>query len=99
MAKILNIHRATISRYENNQREPDVNTITRIASYFEVSTDWLLGVTDIQVPVEELYTNSTNLKMIYEIYSRLPPVDQDVVIEFMNFLDYKYAKKSVGIKA
>lgn len=99
MAKILNIHRATISRYENNQREPDVNTIAKIADYFEVSTDWLLGVTDIQVPVKKLYINSANLKSIYEIYSRLPSVDQAVIIEFMAFLDDKYTKKSISTKA
>ncbi len=29
--------------YERNERQPDYNTLIRIADYFKVSTDFLLG--------------------------------------------------------
>ena len=33
----------SISRYERGERLPDIATASRIAEYFEVSLDWLIG--------------------------------------------------------
>ena len=38
----LNLSQNTISRYENNQREADYETLIKIADYFDVSLDELL---------------------------------------------------------
>ncbi|MCY6354397.1 helix-turn-helix domain-containing protein [Clostridium sp. ZS2-4] len=43
LAKELNTTKATISRYENNLREPKIEFIKQIADYFNCSTDYLLG--------------------------------------------------------
>ncbi len=42
------IHRSScsISNYENGVYEPDLETLTLIADFYEVSTDYLLGRTD-----------------------------------------------------
>jgi transcriptional regulator with XRE-family HTH domain len=59
MAKQLGIARTTYAMYEQGKREPDYNTLIKLATFFEVSIDYLLGtteikqVTDIQDP--ELY--------------------------------------------
>lgn len=37
---------STVSMYEQGKREPDFDLLERIADYFEVSTDYLLGRTD-----------------------------------------------------
>lgn len=36
----------SISRYERGERLPDIATASRIAAYFEVSLDWLIGKTE-----------------------------------------------------
>ena len=36
----------SISRYENCEREADYATLIKIADYFDVSIDYLLGRTD-----------------------------------------------------
>ena len=36
----------TISRYETGEREPGINELIKIADYFNVSVDYLLGRTD-----------------------------------------------------
>ena len=36
----------TYHRYESGEREPTVSTLTAIADFFNVSTDYLLGRTD-----------------------------------------------------
>lgn len=59
MANQLGIARTTYAMYEQGNREPDYNTLIKLATFFEVSIDYLLGttemrqVTDIQDP--ELY--------------------------------------------
>ena len=53
LALKLNISQQTISLYESNRREPDYEMLKRIADCFNVSTDFLLGESDIKNP----YTN------------------------------------------
>lgn len=42
----LNTNQNTISRYENMEREADYEMLIKIADYFDVSIDYLLGRTD-----------------------------------------------------
>ncbi|MBR2018950.1 MAG: helix-turn-helix transcriptional regulator [Clostridia bacterium] len=42
----LSMNQNTISRYENLEREADYETLVKIADYFQVSLDYLLGRTD-----------------------------------------------------
>jgi len=45
LANKLGISRAALSHYETSRREPDYDTINKIASFFHVSIDYLLGRT------------------------------------------------------
>lgn len=45
LAGSLGISRASLSHYEKMRREPDFNTIQKIADFFKVSIDYLLGRT------------------------------------------------------
>lgn len=42
----INISRASLSHYEKNRREPDYETVVKIADFFKVSIDYLLGRTE-----------------------------------------------------
>lgn len=46
LALDLNMSQNSVSRYENMERQADYNTLIRIADYFGVSLDYLLGRTD-----------------------------------------------------
>lgn len=46
IADILGISRQGYAKYENNLGEPDNSTLSKLADYFDVSTDYLLGRTD-----------------------------------------------------
>ena len=46
LAMYLNTSQNTISRYETGEREPGINELIKIADYFNVSVDYLLGRTD-----------------------------------------------------
>lgn len=43
IAKIIGVARGTYTHYELNKREPDNDTLLKIANFFNVSTDYLLG--------------------------------------------------------
>lgn len=44
----IGISRASLSHYETSRREPDYETINKIATFFKVSIDYLLGRTNLQ---------------------------------------------------
>lgn len=44
--ELLNLTQNSISRYENLEREAGYETLIRIADYFHVSLDYLLGRSD-----------------------------------------------------
>ncbi|MDQ1910383.1 helix-turn-helix transcriptional regulator [Paenibacillus sp. GD4] len=46
LASKVGITRAALSHYENNRREPDYDTIRKIADFFGVSIDYLMGRSD-----------------------------------------------------
>lgn len=48
MAKILNVAKSTYSGYENNKSLPSYDILKSISTYFNVSTDYLLGLTDFK---------------------------------------------------
>lgn len=46
LSKVTGVSRAAISRYENYQADISGDSLIAIAAFFEVTTDYLLGVTD-----------------------------------------------------
>ena len=66
LAEILGISRSTLASYEQGRREPDFDTLQKIADYFNVSTDYLLGRTEIIYPPEYLDINVEYIGIIKE---------------------------------
>ena len=46
LATDLNTTQNTISRYETGEREPGITELIKIADYFNVSVDYLIGRTE-----------------------------------------------------
>ena len=53
MADFLGISRVSYARYENGDRQPDNATLMRLADYFNVSVDYLLGRTPYKRPTDD----------------------------------------------
>ena len=62
VAKELGVSQAVLSHYENGLREPGLEFVARIADYYKVSTDFLLGRTmsreDYTITAEDLPDSS-----------------------------------------
>ena len=54
LAKALNVSKQTVSNWENGKRQPDINTLIKLADLYEVSLDYLVGR-------EEEINNDTDL--------------------------------------
>ncbi|MFZ2354115.1 helix-turn-helix domain-containing protein [Paucilactobacillus nenjiangensis] len=93
LSEAIKIPRATISRYENGNSEPKLETWQKLADYFDVIVGYIQGVSDIKrfdIPVEiapfmKLKTDGTVViethddkeKDIKEEYENLPGFAQD----------------------
>jgi transcriptional regulator with XRE-family HTH domain len=70
LGQMLNLAESTISLYEANKRAPDYDILLRIANFFEVSLDYLMGLTDIPNVIRYHYSeaiptvNDSNLSEI-----------------------------------
>ena len=50
VAELLNMHRSVYRRYEAGERETPAWVVVKLANYYKVSTDYLLGCVDDPVP-------------------------------------------------
>lgn len=82
LANKIGIARATYGAYEQGTRQPDFDTLEKIADYFEVSTDYLLGRTDTPALTDQeqdekefqAFINDPDLGLWYK---ELPKSDED----------------------
>ena len=44
LAKVLNVTKQSVSNWENSNIQPSIDMLIRLAEYFNVSTDYLLGL-------------------------------------------------------
>lgn len=53
LANELGLNQKTISNYEKGERQPDLDTLNKIAKYFDVSLDFLMGTSNIKNPYKD----------------------------------------------
>lgn len=83
LANIINISHANISKYESNSVEPNIEIINKLASYFDVSTDYLLARTLVRKQPDTLAFHSI------PGYENLNDEDRQYVDDLINRLNKK----------
>lgn len=43
VVKVIGYTQLSYARYENGKREPDISTLCKLANYFNVTVDYLIG--------------------------------------------------------
>ena len=77
LAKVIQKKRSTVSGYETEGKEPDLETVCLLAEYFGVSSDYLLGISNYRTHTETVFFNdNVNFKKHFEA---LPPDLRPVV--------------------
>lgn len=91
LAKDLSVAPSTIGMYETNKRQPNNDLIIKLAKYFNVSTDYLLGKSDIRNP-EEL----KNIKFANSGGLDTSGLDKEDLLELQKQIDFIKWKKQKG---
>ena len=60
LADAIGVSQQSVNKYENHNIEPDIETLIRIADFFETSVDYLIGHTSVRRKIEEVHTFELN---------------------------------------
>lgn len=74
VAKSVKTSQRNIGRWENGENEPTASFIAKLAEFFQVSTDYLLGLEDdfgVKVETDEALLYSAEEKKLIEDYRKL----------------------------
>lgn len=88
LADILGLKATAISNYESQRNEPSFEKLILLSEYFEVSCDYLLGLTGSYLPVEGEVLDK-DIVDIYDIYQQLDQRHSDELKKFAEYLLYK----------
>lgn len=86
LSKELNIAISTLNGYANDYREPDYKTLIGLAQYFDVSIDYLLGVSNISNVCLVKNENSEQLQQLIRFYEQLDCEYQNILVELAKVL-------------
>ncbi len=89
LADILGLKPTAISNYESERNEPSFDKLISLSKYFDVSCDYLLGVTDSYLPVGGEVLDK-DIVEFFDLYKQLSP---DSVAEIKNFAKYLLFKQ------
>ena len=87
----LAISRGMLSNYELGKREPDYAMLCRLADYYHVTTDYLLGVTNL--PQNKEYLTEKRLQNIVNYYLTCPEESRQNLEKFAELLSLRDEKK------
>lgn len=83
----LTIGKSTVSQYENNINTPDIEMMTKIADFFDVSIDFLLARSDNRKNTKEYEQEKIPpafIKIAKDAYDHgLSPEDIEMAIDFL----------------
>lgn len=88
MAASLNLSISAISSYEKNVHAPDLSMLCRLAEYFDVTTDYLLGRTEYRCPPEAFRQYITQDYAIQDMVNTVLSLDREKQATIVNFVKY-----------
>lgn len=99
LGKRLNLTKANISKYESEKLEPNIETITYLANFFETTADYILGRSNVRQPETQAVREKPT---DYEIEDFLrnsnvkfgdAPLDEEDKQDIINFLKIIWNRK------
>ncbi len=71
IAKIMNVDRSTVGKWESSPSKPDYEKLIKLADYFNVSVDYLLGRTNIKEKSDQISNALEGDKELSEFWNEL----------------------------
>lgn len=93
IAQELNVAVSTVSNYETDSHEPDLTNLCKMADMLQVSTDYLLGRTDLTISINSLneqITPSMSKAQMLDILSQFSEEDNAYLAKTIRLLYYQH---------
>ena len=92
LADILGLKPTAISNYESKRNEPSFDKLIALSKYFDVSCDYLLGVSDAYLPIggEVLDKDIINF---FNLYQQLNEKSSKELLSYADYLLYLQEKE------
>lgn len=88
LADVLGLKPTAISNYESQRNEPSFDKLIALSKYFDVSCDYLLGVTDAYLPVGGEVLDK-DIVDFFDLYQQLRPENAVELRNYVKYLLYK----------
>lgn len=97
LAAYLSLSTGTISNYENGVHSPDLITLCKLADYFEVTTDYLLGRTPYRYTskkMDQRLSRDYTLSDVVDTVLCCNPGSIGRLMEYAQYLQYKQEQET-----
>jgi len=93
LAKKINLSKANVSKYEANLVEPNLETLSLMSDLFDVSVDYLLGLTEdkLSTPIGSEY-KSTDEDLKFALFGDIE-IDDEVMTEVKDYARFVAERK------
>ena len=88
LALKLSVSQSTISAYEIGERTPDLETLIAIANFFNVSLDYLVGLSEVKQRITQSDLSQDELNHLH-IYRQLCSTDKEKAKAYIDGLQSK----------
>jgi len=96
VAAYLNMTVATISNYEKGVHTPDLNTLARLADFFDVSTDYLLQRTKYKASINTLNMRLSADYTVSDLMNTTLELDRHNTDALLDYYDLLILRNSVN---
>lgn len=87
LSELVHINKTSIARYETGEVEMKADTLQTFASFFNVSTDYLLGKTDERNPIESTPSPKEQLQGVkLALYGQVEDLTDDQAQQVLDII-------------
>ena len=88
LADIIMVSQQSINKYENHNVEPDISTMIKIADFFNVSIDYLVGRTSVERRADALKETDLDLdeQNMVSIFRSLDKNQKELLVKLLKSL-------------
>lgn len=98
-SKIFNVAQNTISQWEQGKRNMDTEILVKLADYFQVTTDYLLGRSEAASHRTNVFHLSPSEELLVKKYRTLPDLSRetlDTVLDSLYLKEQACQKKNTA---
>lgn len=92
LANILGLKPTAISNYESERNEPSFDKLIALSKYFDVSCDYLLGVSDAYLPIGGEVLDR-DIVEFFDLYQQLNEESAEELKNYTKYLLYKQSNQ------